>query len=144
MAELSESYDKAEAAEFPKDMNKANPIEVSITIINIDFLNTVTMSVGLTIEMRLRWRDRRLTFLNILDSADGFDTFRDVPASLYDLIWLPMPKVLHENAVIGEVKKDGNMYVQIHPVKEPEMIDTEEATENLKFLGSDNDLVMIQ
>ena len=96
---IPESYDKAEAAEFPKDMMKANPIEVSIGIVNIDFLNTVTMTVGLTIETKLRWRDRRVTFLNILDSADGFNTFRDVPNTLYRKIWLPMPKIVHENAI---------------------------------------------
>ena len=54
--EIPESYDKAEAAEFPKDMKKANPIEASINIVNIDFLNTVTMSVGLTIEIKLQTR----------------------------------------------------------------------------------------
>ena len=141
---IPESYDQAEAAEFPKDMMKANPIEVSIGIVNIDFLNTVTMTVGLTIETKLRWRDRRVTFLNILDSADGFNTFRDVPNTLYRKIWLPMPKIVHENAVIGQIKKDDNLYVQIHPKMEPEIVDTERPTEDLMFLGKDNDLVMIQ
>ena len=41
-------YDKTKPPEIPK---KANPMNIQVMIENIDFVNTISMSVGLTIEL---------------------------------------------------------------------------------------------
>ena len=60
------------------------------------------LEITLTIEMR--WRDRRLTFLNIMDEgqAKGGNE-KDISTEKQNDIWLPLDSVVQKNAVIGDV-----------------------------------------
>ena len=84
-----------------------------VKVINIDQIDTVKMLVGLTIEIRLRWQDRRLKFTNILDEANK------VAGSLRKHLWLPMREIVHQNAVIGEIKKSGHGTLTIRNLTGP-------------------------
>ena len=84
-----------------------------VKVINIDQIDTVKMLVGLTIEIRLRWQDRRLTFTNILDEENK------VADSQKKHLWLPMREIVHQNAVIGEIRKSAQERVPIRNLTGP-------------------------
>ena len=84
-----------------------------VKVINIDQIDTVKMLVGLTIEIRLRWQDRRLTFTNILDEENK------VAESQKKHLWLPMREIVHQNAVIGEIRKSAQERVSIRNLTGP-------------------------
>ena len=46
---IPDFYDKVKPPEMPKKLEKANPINIPVITKNIDFVNTISMSVGLTI-----------------------------------------------------------------------------------------------
>ena len=76
-------------------------------MISNDDIDAVKMLIGLTIEIRLRWNDRRLTFTNILDEGNK------VTESQREHLWLPMREIVHENAIIGEIKMGTQQTVSI-------------------------------
>ena len=108
------SYDKAKPPEMPKNLEKANPMNIGVTIRNIDFVNTISMSVGLTIELRVSWRDFQLTYFNLIDTEGWFNDSKGINSAVYDQLWLPIPMIEHGNAVIGNTKEDKTKYVQIN------------------------------
>ena len=67
------SYEKSAPPELKRDLMKSNPIFTQINILNVDFVDTISMSVGLTIEIHFMWRDHRIVFENILDGQEKFD-----------------------------------------------------------------------
>ena len=138
------SYDKAKPPEMPNNLEKANPMNIGVTIRNIDFVNTISMSVGLTMELRVSWRDVQLTYFNLIDTEGWFNDSKGVNSAVYNQLWLPIPMIEHDNAVIGNTKEDKTKYVQIQPVNNPLPISPVLATEDLIFPGPQNDLVMIQ
>ena len=84
-----------------------------VKVISIDDINAVKMLVGLTIEIQLRWKDRRLTFTNILDEENK------VADSQKKHLWLPMREIVHQNAVIGEIRKSAQERVSIRNLTGP-------------------------
>ena len=63
---------------------------------------------------------------------------------MYNQLWLPIPIIEHDNAVIGNTKKDKNKYVHVQPVNNPLQMDPVSSTEDLIFPGPQNELAMIQ
>ena len=84
-----------------------------VKVIRIDDINAVKMLVGLTIEIRLRWQDRRLKFTNILDEENKVAKLR------MKHLWLPMREIVHQNAVIGEIKKSTHETLTIRNLTGP-------------------------
>ncbi len=50
----------------PKHMANADAsnLHTSVEVINIDFINTIDMTVGITAEIRIKWLDGRLNYFN--------------------------------------------------------------------------------
>ena len=69
--------------------------------------------MGLTFSLRLKWRDHRLTFINIMDAPNQIGNKRDLGDYFTSLLWLPMPQLIHENAIIGKLLKGDAETVQI-------------------------------
>ena len=53
LIQSTSEYDKSSSPELTEEQNKRNPIFTGINLINIDFINTVSMSVGLTLEIQM-------------------------------------------------------------------------------------------
>ena len=69
-------YDKSTPPKLLKENKpRSNPIYTQVKLLNIDFINTVTMSVGLTVEINLKWRDAKLIFENILNGDEKPEPF---------------------------------------------------------------------
>ena len=68
----------------------------------------------ITLKLEMTWKDDRLTFLNIMDENNAnIESVKDVSASKQKQIWLPLDKIVHENAVIGEIKVGSNSFVRV-------------------------------
>ena len=141
---IPDSYEKSAPPELKRDLMEANPIFTQIDILNIDFIDTVTMSAGMTVEIQMTWRDHKLVFENILDGKENLHSFKVIAKREFEKIWLPMPEIIHENAVIGKVTEDKVFNVKIVGRSLPEEINLEEDVEALLYFGSKNDLVMSQ
>ena len=141
---IPDSYEKSAPPELKRDLMEANPIFTQIDILNIDFIDTVAMSAGMTVEIQMTWRDHKLVFENILDGKENLHSFKVIAKREFEKIWLPMTEIIHENAVIGKVTEDKVFNVKIVGKSLPEEINLEEDVEALLYFGSKNDLVMSQ
>ena len=137
-----DTYDKDEVPELEKKEKRANPIHTHVNILSIDFVDTVSMTVGLTIVLSLTWRDRRVEFHNLLRKENFFADALEVTSEERDKLWLPMPNIIHENAILGNIEEDKRSYVNILPKKSAEEMTLDMAEESLVYLGADNDLLM--
>ena len=108
-------------------------------MVNIDSINAVDMIIGLTIEINLKWKDRRLIFLNILENE-----VEAVNELQRKQLWLPMGEIVHENAVIGEIKQSARESVSVRALTGPKPQDVGKATEDLVYTGDSVDLSMAQ
>ena len=124
----------------PKPKIPHTPLEIHthVTIINIDSIDTVNMMVGLTIKIRMKWYDERLTFWNPNMNQDNI-----LSTEMGSQIWLPLDHLLHENAIIGEIKKGNQNRIMIHP-EVPEGADATLPIEDRIFNGSNNLLEVSQ
>ena len=137
-----DTYDKDQVPELEKKERRPNPIHTHVNILSIDFVDTVSMTVGLTIVLSLTWRDRRLDFHNLLRQENFFADAVEVTNEERERLWLPMPNIIHENAILGNIEEDKRSYVNILPKKAAEEMTLDMSEENLVYLGSDNDLLM--
>ena len=137
-----DTYDKDQVPELEKKERRPNPIHTHVNILSIDFVDTVSMTVGLTIVLSLTWRDRRVDFHNLLRQENFFADAVEVTNEERERLWLPMPNIIHENAILGNIEEDKRSYVNILPKKAAEEMTLDMSEENLVYLGSDNDLLM--
>lgn len=131
------SYNKVNAPE-PNIENVPLQINMHPTVISIDGIDTVNMIVTLTMEIRLNWHDKRLNYFNPLMDKDNM-----IPSEMTHQLWTPMRDLIHENAIIGEIKYNNDYNVKLLS-NAPEGLDTSKAIENRLFNGSYNPLEVSQ
>ena len=118
--------------------NTSLDIHTQMTIINIDYINTFDMMVGLTIKIRMKWYDGRLTYWN-----PSVNEVNIISTDVGRQIWLPLDNLVHDNAVIGEVKYDNQKRILLHPGT-PADADVALPIENRIFSGSNSMLDVSQ
>ena len=65
----------------------------------------------LTINIEMTWRDDKLTFLNIMDQGSvNVTNTKDVSSYKQSKLWLPLDRIVHENAVIGQILSGTNAF----------------------------------
>ena len=117
---------------------KPSSLHTSIEVINIDFINTIDMTVGITAGIRIKWLDGRLDYFNLLA-----DTTNVVPMDKLQEIWLPTRQLTIENAILGEIEYDDNRQVTLHP-NVSQNIKVELPRENRVCSGSNSFLEVFQ
>ena len=60
MLRIPESYDMSLPPELGDSVEGPNEIYTQVKVINVDYINTVIMVVGLTIELILKWKDHKI------------------------------------------------------------------------------------
>ena len=60
MLRITESYDMSLPPELGDSVEGPNEIYTQVKVINVDYINTVTMVVGLTIELILKWKNHKI------------------------------------------------------------------------------------
>jgi hypothetical protein len=112
-------------------------INTQVSVLSIDNIDTLDMVVGLTIQINVQWQDQRLRFYN-----PTINKSNTIPSGSVDKLWLPMENIMHENAIIGEVREDfKEVFIIPHLV---EIMEVGKTKENRVFKGSKNLLQMIQ
>ena len=119
------------------------------------------MEIGLTFYIEIRWRDRRLNFSNILNGPFVANTAKKVlgksiinflienciQQSLDESredIWHPVQRIIHENAVLGKIKRAPYYYLGVECLTKELSVNIGSAAQNLLHSGADNDLIMRQ
>ena len=77
-------------------------------------IDTSKMLVGLTMEIKMRWKDSRVMFANLNKNQKN-----PVQEEVIDKLWLPLDNIIHENAVIGKVYSDKIRRVFVIPLSDP-------------------------
>ena len=101
-----------------------------------------TMTLTLTIIMV--WKDPRLIFLNIKDNGlvDGDENIKDISLAKQEQLWLPLDKIVHTNAVIGEIDEAPTSFVRVKAQSGPLENDGTEELEDVRYDGGENSLKM--
>ena len=144
MLRLSHSYDKSTPPELPDDVEESNDIHASVQIINIDFIDTVNMVVGLTIDLTLKWKDYNINFENIKDHKNEENANKMIPEKDRVDIWVPVSKIVHDNAILGNTKYEEFYSLEVEVTNPAELMNPEEPRETLIYPGKENLLVMTQ
>ena len=120
-----------------------DPAETSVEIQRVDSIDLDgTMTLTLTIIMV--WKDPRLIFLNIKDNGliDGDENIKDISLTKQEQLWLPLNKIVHTNAVIGEIDEAPTSYVRVKAQSGPLENDGTEQLEDVRYDGGKNSLRM--
>jgi hypothetical protein len=112
-----------------KNFNASN-LHTNVEVINIDFINTIDMKVGITAGINIKWRDGRLEYFNPVMSHANV-----VPAGKIKDIWLPSQHLIIENAILGQIEYDNHQHVTLHPKKSCDCIKLDLSRENRVFNG---------
>ena len=67
---------------------------------------------------------------------------KEVSQSKQSQLWLPLDKIVHENAVIGEIKAGLNSYVRVKAKSDAVDGDPGDHTEDVRYDGASNSLIM--
>ena len=144
MLRLEDSYEKSLPPLKPEDAEEPNDIHAMVEIVNIDFVDTVNMVVGLTIDIVLKWNDYKLDFENIKDKQKEEMARKLIPETDRSSIWLPMSKLIHDNAILGETRNEDFFNLEVEVKDDAKQMDLSEPRETLIYSGEDSLLVMKQ
>ena len=131
IVKLEEDYRRGDPPKLAG--NEINYLETTVEIKRIDRID-LNGIMTLTASITIRWKDPRMEFLNIRDkefSSGDTDNVKvmkslivlefyardcnlqEVSSSKRARLWLPLDKIVHENAIIGEIKDGDNYYVRV-------------------------------
>ena len=131
-------YQKRHPPDLRSDEEEVLHLYIQITVVSIDFIDTMNMVVELTIKLRMKWLDKRLSFCNAM-----FNKSNAIPEETTKKLWLPLDNIIHENAIIGEIIEDGIKDVSFES-KIAEPMDVGRTNEDLFYSGSNNILQIMQ
>ena len=129
-----ETYREVQPPE-PMNRSEALPIQTQIEILTIDSIDTINMVVGITINIRLYWKDSRLKFSNLIIGGKNI-----VQPGTVDGLWIPLDFLIFENSIIGEIKKDNSYEVRVDALDKPLPTETRHSVQNRLFSGEKNAL----
>ena len=144
LLQIPESYDKALPPELGDDIDFPNDILVQVNVLHVDIIDTVSMMVGLTVEFTLKWRDYKLNYENLQNSKSKRGTIRIIPKKEKDKIWVPLPELVHDNAIIGEIEEVDFFMLGIEVQNDPLPMDSNLWNEVLIYPGKENMLIVSQ
>lgn len=114
------------------------PIKIRFRVISFDQIDTVNMKIGITAEIHSTWKDSRLIFTNLVAGPNY------VPAKTIERLWHPRDILIHENAVVGSMRRDSALRILIHHTGHslpPNICNT---IEDVVFSGRETSLEMVE
>ena len=76
-------------------------IATTVKIINVNAVDTVKMWIGLTVDVQMTWYDNRLRYRNLVPGQKHM-----LSRNTAEKLWLPLEKIVYDNAVLGKVHKN--------------------------------------
>ena len=111
-------------------------------IINFDFVDTISMVIGLTVEIKFQWVDPNIDFEDAKN--DEISEFRIIPDNEKEKIWQPFYHTVYDNAVIGETIKEEFYTLGVIIESNPKERVASAPKESLIYPGAHNPLVATQ
>ena len=144
LLKVPSGYDKSAAPKLGDSVKikKANEISTSVEIINFDFVDTISMVIGLTVEIRFQWKDPNIDFEDAKN--DEISEFRIIPDNEKEKIWQPFYHTVYDNAVIGETIKEEFYTLGVIIESNPKERVASAPKESLIYPGAHNPLVATQ
>ena len=123
------------------DTSEMLSIDTKVAIINIDKIDTVEMQMGLTIDVSMKWFDNRVRFRNLVPEQKHL-----VSTETGRKLWLPLEKVIFENAILGQMHEYKNGEISVvatkHPNPSPESMSPYQNKEDFWYEGKHQALEM--
>ena len=121
----------------PEPINRSEPLSITteVEIVSIDSIDVINMVVGLTIKIRLKWRDPRLTFANLVRGGKNI-----VQPGTVQGLWIPLDYMIFENSIIGEIYDSPGYYVKVEAMDSSLPKDESDPIQNRLFSGANNTL----
>ena len=139
---IPSTYDSSIPPEYGHDKNQPNEIYTQVKVINIDEVNTITMTVGLTIDIFFKWRDHRINYSSLRSYKDEKNAVKIVPNEEKPNVWTPLPELVHDNAIIGQIKEVDFYHLEIDVENGALPVDPKYPRETLIYSGANNTLVV--
>jgi hypothetical protein len=140
LVRIPENYKKIQAPEITsKNKSDPLPIKTQITLLRVDMIDTLTMLVGITVEIKMKWTDSRLQFANLNRNQNN-----PVARSIVNQLWIPLDKVLYTNSVIGKIYQDDVRRVFVIPISDPIPMGGFEDYDELMYAGANNPMEVSQ
>ena len=102
------------------------------------------MAVGLTVEWIMKWEDHKIDYENLQYFKNEMGSIRIVPNKEKNKIWVPLPELVHDNAIIGETEVVDFFKLGVEVHNEPFPMDVSLAKETLIYSGKENILIVSQ
>ena len=117
----------------------ALPVYLKIEVQHIHLIDTENMMIGATIQVKLRWKDVRLSYKNLDTSRT-----KTVPPNILNSIWSPMENLWFDNAVIGNkyIENDKRFSISAHSLPLP--IDIFVDREESVYDGKSTEMEVVQ
>ena len=131
------TYKKVDPPKPDFKIKKTVPMITQLRVVSVDEVDTIHMAIGLTIDIKVTWKDDRLTFTNLDRNRKTF-----VPLEISNKLWLPLENIVHENAIIGTIIPDSQSEVSIQAITLPMPVDITQSYEDLLYAGSKNSISM--
>ena len=144
LLQIPESYDKSLPPEMSDEVERPNEIFIQVDVINVDIVDTVAMVVGLTVEFVLKWKDHKVNYENLQKFKNERGSVKIIPNQEKNKIWIPLPELVHDNAVIGETEVVDFFKLGVQVQNEPLPMDPGLWRETLVYQGKENILIVSQ
>ena len=144
MLKVPVSYDKSAQPKLRENAKKSNEIYTQVEIINFDFVNTISNTVGLTVKIQFQWIDPNIDFEDAKNSPEEINEFKTIPDNEHGRIWQPFHHIVYDNAVIGETVEDDVFTLGVVIKSGPKERDPCAPKELLIYPGAKNPLVVTQ
>ena len=144
LLQIPESYDKSLPPELSDEVERPNEIYIQVDVINVDIVDTVAMVVGLTVEFVLKWKDHKVNYENLQKFKNERGSVKIIPNKEKNKIWIPLPELVHDNAIIGETEEVDFFKLGVQVQNEPLPMDAGLWRETLVYQGKENMLIVSQ
>ena len=144
LLQIPESYDKSLPPELSEEVERPNEIYIQVDVINVDIVDTVAMVVGLTVEFVLKWKDHKVNYENLQKFKNERGSVKIIPNKEKNKIWIPLPELVHDNAIIGETEEVDFFKLGVQVQNEPLSMDAGLWRETLVYQGKENMLIVSQ
>lgn len=135
---IPSTYRKIIAPQVKRDGNDEIRILTMVIVENIDYIDTLNMRIGLTLTLKMKWADNRLTYKNL---HRGMHVLSETTGAN---LWLPLDYTTHEHAIVGRIVKDSNKRIVLHTLEPAIPIDPHNSREDSYFSSGTNTLEMSQ
>ena len=106
--DIPNSYEKIYAPQENIGSKEGLHVYTAVTIETINIIDMKNMLMGVTINVGMRWKDLRLSYRNLVPGVPNLVSDDDSRK-----LWQPLDLTVHENAIVGRIRTDGNRIVSV-------------------------------